>query len=360
MAKSLKAITKSDEYDDESYSGYKSNSKKFADLHTVVVHQIPGRSTDAGFKPDIKKATYPRADEDTINEINDSVKAHEILKSLGIKRGENVHKLPLSQLGALADAARKHGYKKPKNANGSTGRYFHDHLQKVAAKSRLNDETDLNEGHEMSHEAHELVLYADNDHHLHRTSEEPIVKNLRRKHAKGVYDSEKAKKLWGYHADRAAQKYAKDHGSKDHPWHKMFPPSARKQAAAHWESQKRHVNEEVQIDELKGINQAVDRLTKENFDHPQTAICHHIDVNDHKAAANWHQAQALHHYSEHGNFQNYADDTKSAGEKDLFNEYQGAANDHLSLHIKHTKLAKLHNEKHLSKVLGEGRIKNGR
>jgi len=45
-----------------------------------------------------------------------------------------------------------------------------------------------------------------------------------------VYDHEKATKLWGYHADRAAQKYAKEHGDGT-PWHKMFTPADRKQAA---------------------------------------------------------------------------------------------------------------------------------
>ena len=65
------------------------------------------------------------------------------------------------------------------------------------------------------------------------------MKNLAKKHAKGVYDSEKAKKLWGYHADRAAQSYAKEHGDKHTPWHKMFTPEHRKEAAAHWEEHHR-------------------------------------------------------------------------------------------------------------------------
>jgi hypothetical protein len=78
--------------------------------------------------------------------------------------------------------------------------------------------------------AKELVMYADNDSQLYRTSHQPIVANLKKKVKKGVYDHEKATKLWGYHADRAAQKYAKEHGD-GQPWHKMFTPSDRKQAA---------------------------------------------------------------------------------------------------------------------------------
>jgi len=110
------------------------------------------------------------------------------------------------------------------------------------------------EYHKLSDTAKELVLHADNDSHLYRSSHEPIMKNLAKKHAKGVYDSEKAKKLWGYHADRAAQSYAKEHGDKHTPWHKMFTPEHRKEAAAHWEEHHREdLHEEVQIDEARGL-----------------------------------------------------------------------------------------------------------
>jgi len=89
-------------------------------------------------------------------------------------------------------------------------------------------------GH-MSDAAHELVLHADNDSHLYHSSHLPIVKNLHKKMKKGIYNPEKAKKLWGYHADRAAQNYHKHYGDKSQPWHKMFTTADRKQAAAHWE-----------------------------------------------------------------------------------------------------------------------------
>ena len=85
----------------------------------------------------------------------------------------------------------------------------------------------------MPHEAKELVLHGDNDSQLEYSSKQPIHRNLARKHKKGVYDHEKAKKLWSYHADRAAQSYAKQHGDGT-PWHKMFSTAHRKAAAAHW------------------------------------------------------------------------------------------------------------------------------
>lgn len=87
---------------------------------------------------------------------------------------------------------------------------------------------------ELSDNARELVLHGDNTQHLYRTSHIPIVKNLEKKQKKGVYDHEKSKKLWKYHADRAAQSYAREHGHPGAKWHEMFSTKDRKDAASHW------------------------------------------------------------------------------------------------------------------------------
>jgi hypothetical protein len=99
--------------------------------------------------------------------------------------------------------------------------------------------TDINEDHnhadtELSQKAHDLVLHADNDSHLYKTSHVPVAKNLEKKMKKGVYDHEKAKTLWGYHADRAAQSWNKQHGHVGVKWHEHFPTRVRKEAASHW------------------------------------------------------------------------------------------------------------------------------
>ena len=105
------------------------------------------------------------------------------------------------------------------------------------------EETLVSENYEgmehLSDAAHELVLHADNNSHLHHGSHMPIINNLKKKAHKGVYDSEKAKKLWGYHADRAAQSYHKEYGDKSQPWHKMFTTHDRRQAAEHFEAKHR-------------------------------------------------------------------------------------------------------------------------
>jgi hypothetical protein len=89
---------------------------------------------------------------------------------------------------------------------------------------------------EESSGSRELRLFADNDRDLHRQSMQPIRDNLGRKIDKGTYDPEKAKTLWGYHADRAAQSYVKAHGAPGEKWHQMFSPATRREAAAHWEA----------------------------------------------------------------------------------------------------------------------------
>jgi len=82
----------------------------------------------------------------------------------------------------------------------------------------------------------ELRLFADNNANLARLSLQPIRDNLGKKMDKGVYDPQKAETLWGYHADRAAQAYVKEHGSPGDKWHAMFPPQVRREAAAHWQA----------------------------------------------------------------------------------------------------------------------------
>lgn len=57
-----------------------------------------------------------------------------ILRELNIPRGEDFHVLSSSKVSALVDVARKYGYQKPKNANGSRGRYFHDYLQRACKR----------------------------------------------------------------------------------------------------------------------------------------------------------------------------------------------------------------------------------
>lgn len=105
----------------------------------------------------------------------------------------------------------------------------------------------------LSTAARELTLHADNDSQLHRSSHQPIIKNLQRKHAKGAYDHEKATKLWKYHADRAAKSYEKQHGGK-------FSVADRKAAASHFADSARDEHGFGSVKEEKG-----DKLTVSNM-----------------------------------------------------------------------------------------------
>ena len=79
---------------------------------------------------------------------------------------------------------------------------------------------------------HELHLYASNHGDLYRQRISPIINNLAKKHAKGTYDHEKAKKLWKYAADDAAQRYTKEHGGHGHASYGAFSPADRKEVAS--------------------------------------------------------------------------------------------------------------------------------
>lgn len=64
----------------------------------------------------------------------DRTRAREILRDCRAPVGGDFHALPSSTVEALLGEADAFGYRKPRNANGSRGRYWHDHLQRVARR----------------------------------------------------------------------------------------------------------------------------------------------------------------------------------------------------------------------------------
>ena len=60
--------------------------------------------------------------------------------------------------------------------------------------------------------AHDIMMIGDNDGDLYNQQYLPIIKNLMRKRAKGIYEPEKAVKLWRYWVDNVVKKHAKDLG----------------------------------------------------------------------------------------------------------------------------------------------------
>lgn len=64
--------------------------------------------------------------------------------------------------------------------------------------------------------ARELYLYITNDKGLYNQQHKPIIANLQKKIDKGVYDHEKAVKLFKYLADNGAKKYAREYGGAEH------------------------------------------------------------------------------------------------------------------------------------------------
>jgi hypothetical protein len=74
--------------------------------------------------------------------------------------------------------------------------------------------------------ARELEQFIENDGDLYRQQYEPIIKNLMTKRAKGLYDSEKAVKLFGYLVESGAKKYHKEFGGGG-AWNTHFDPATR-------------------------------------------------------------------------------------------------------------------------------------
>ena len=77
----------------------------------------------------------------------------------------------------------------------------------------------------------ELDSFIMNNEDLYRRRFMPIISNLKRKIAKGIYDHDKAQVLWMYMVDDAAKQYVKDFGSADSDVKDMFPKETRLQVA---------------------------------------------------------------------------------------------------------------------------------
>ena len=64
----------------------------------------------------------------------DKSTALNILQLAGVPKGEDFHRLSSGQVESLLEFADLHKYRKPKNANGSRGRYFHAYIERAASR----------------------------------------------------------------------------------------------------------------------------------------------------------------------------------------------------------------------------------
>ncbi len=65
----------------------------------------------------------------------DRNRAHDILQRAHVPLGVDFHALGSAQVEALLVEADAHRYRKPKNANGSRGRYFHAYVTRTAERA---------------------------------------------------------------------------------------------------------------------------------------------------------------------------------------------------------------------------------
>lgn len=60
--------------------------------------------------------------------------ASRIFAACGINPADDFHRLNAGQVEALLEHADAHKYRKPANANGSRGRYFHAYLSRAHSR----------------------------------------------------------------------------------------------------------------------------------------------------------------------------------------------------------------------------------
>lgn len=87
--------------------------------------------------------------------------------------------------------------------------------------------------------ARELELFVRNDADLYRQQYVPILKNLVAKKARGIYDRDKAVKLWMHLVDNAARKYIRQFGVPGSPIDAVFNKATRLAVARDLEQHER-------------------------------------------------------------------------------------------------------------------------
>lgn len=83
---------------------------------------------------------------------------------------------------------------------------------------------------DMSDDASELYISMDNDSSIYN-QRVSCIKNLCRKISQGKFEFDKSVVLWMYWVENGAKSYHRQHGSKDFPWHMMFPKNVRQEVA---------------------------------------------------------------------------------------------------------------------------------
>ena len=73
----------------------------------------------------------------------------------------------------------------------------------------------------------ELDTFIMNNEDLYRRRFMPIISNIKRKLKRGIYDHDKAQKLWMYLINDAAKEYVKEYGSTQDDVENMFPKETR-------------------------------------------------------------------------------------------------------------------------------------
>ncbi len=65
----------------------------------------------------------------------DSIEAKSLAAKFSVPLGRNFFTLTSFEVGCVLDGADARKYRKPKNANGSRGRYFYEYLNRTARQA---------------------------------------------------------------------------------------------------------------------------------------------------------------------------------------------------------------------------------
>lgn len=209
---------------------------------------------------------------------NDEPSLYQELKNLDVEMDNHESDLYVEKTSEVMDILSKPEYKlEKKNASvfkdQITGKpmleipfaydpFFGKKSMYTNKRKKMNENVD-------EEAAKELVLFIENDGDLSRRHVVPMIENLAKKKVRGVFDNEKAVKLFEYLTEAGAKKYNVEHGhGKPTPVNAIFDKQTRRAAAS--ELLDRYMEEiEERAEEIKQERLNKQKSNKTNEKHLQ-------------------------------------------------------------------------------------------
>ncbi len=114
---------------------FKAENSRFDSARFFKACGLDENGTTRLFKASMLDENEQKPTPKKLNRQSRAHRAQEILTACNVEIGADFHTLHSNTVDALLEFATQERYRKPRNANGSRARCYHDRLQRLASKS---------------------------------------------------------------------------------------------------------------------------------------------------------------------------------------------------------------------------------